>query len=188
MTIENALTRKKQVEIRKSEKILLKALNYLSVNPLPDDRSDLSAEVTSDGENTISIQLASQELDLDEKNIVPNESFIGAQPNLHDMVTGVSDGNFLGEKKTRLTTQPARTSQEPPDTEIHQLAQTFAPPERQKNVNCRPASKMLIALTGTLSAFDGKTKNSELFRTYSTQASICTHISTKRRNLPNSTH
>ena len=71
-------------EIRKSENIILKALNALSMNPLRDDRNSPSADITSDGENTIPVQRASHGVDLDQENIDPHESFIGAQPNLHD--------------------------------------------------------------------------------------------------------
>ena len=71
-------------EIRKSENNILKTLNSLSKNPLRDDRNSPNAEITSDGEKTISVQHESHGLDLDQENIDTNESFIGAQPNLHD--------------------------------------------------------------------------------------------------------
>ena len=84
MRTENELTRKMKDEVRKSENNILKALNVLSENPLRNDPNRPSAEITSDGKNTNSVQSASHGLDLDQENIDPNESFIGAEPNLHD--------------------------------------------------------------------------------------------------------
>ena len=63
---------------------MMKALNSLSEDPLSNHSNDTSTEIRPDVENTISVQLASQGLDLDQENINPNESFFGAQPNLHD--------------------------------------------------------------------------------------------------------
>ena len=71
-------------QIRKSENNILKTLNSLSENPLDDNRNGPSADITSDGKNTNSVQLASHGPDLDQENIDLNESFIGAQPNLLD--------------------------------------------------------------------------------------------------------
>ena len=78
------LTRKLTDDIRRSENNILNALNSLSENPLVDDHNGPSAELTSDGETTISVQRASHGLDSDPENIDPNEFFIGAQPNLLD--------------------------------------------------------------------------------------------------------
>ena len=69
-------------EIRKSANIILKVLNSLSENSLRDDHNSPSTETTSDVENTISVEPASHGLNSD---IDPNESFIGAQPNIHDL-------------------------------------------------------------------------------------------------------
>ena len=69
---------------RKSENNILKALSSLSVNSLRDDHNGPSAEITSDGENRISVQPASHGQDSEQDNIDPNESFIGAQPSVHD--------------------------------------------------------------------------------------------------------
>ena len=71
-------------EIRKSENIILKALKSLSENSLRNDHNLSVAMLTSDGVKTISVQPAPHELDSDQKNVDPNESFIGAQPNLYD--------------------------------------------------------------------------------------------------------
>ena len=71
-------------EIKKSENNILKALKSLLEDPLRNHSNDLSAEKTPAGENTISVQPASIGLDLDEENINPNESLIGAQPSFRD--------------------------------------------------------------------------------------------------------
>ena len=67
------------------------------------------------------VQPAFHRLQLDQKNIDPNESFIGAQKNLHDILTGTSNGNFLRRKKTRSTNHSTRTSQQQPDIENRDL-------------------------------------------------------------------
>ena len=84
MRIENELTWKKKDEIRKSANNILKALNSLSENSLGDEYKGPSAEITSGGENTISVQPASHGLDSDQENIDPKEFFVGVQPIVHD--------------------------------------------------------------------------------------------------------
>ena len=69
---------------RNQKKNILEAFNSLSESSLRVDQNGPSAEVTSDGENTILVQPASQGLDSDQENTDLKESFIGAQPNLHD--------------------------------------------------------------------------------------------------------
>ena len=112
------------------------------------------------------MQPAFHGLELDQKNIDLNESFIGAQKNLHDILTGTSDGNFLRRKKTRSTNHSTRTSQQQPDIENRDLnlAQTVARLERQQDVNYCLTIKMPDSLTSKFSTFDGKTdKFEELF-------------------------
>ena len=150
-------------EIRKSENKILKFLKSLSGNQVPDDRNGGRAEITSDGENTIFVQFASHGLDLDQEDIDPREFFVGAHPNLHDLVKRVSEGNFLRERKTRLTSQPTRTNQRQLDIEIHQLAQAVARPDCQQKFNYRPTPKTTKALTARLSTIDGRTEKLELF-------------------------
>ena len=77
-------------EIRKSGHILLKALTSQSKNSLRIDHNGPVAEITSDGAKTILVEHASQGLHSDRENIDPNESFIGAQPNLHDNYKKIS--------------------------------------------------------------------------------------------------
>ena len=84
LRIENELTRKMGNHIKKSEIYILKALKALSENSLRNDHNSPSAEVTSDGENSISVQSVSHGLDSDQENIDPNESVIGAELNRHD--------------------------------------------------------------------------------------------------------
>ena len=84
LRIENDSTRKMKNEIRKSRNNILKVLDSLSENSLRKDHNGSSAQITSDGAKVILVQPASHELDSDRENIDPNESFIGAQSNLHD--------------------------------------------------------------------------------------------------------
>ena len=76
--MENELTRKMRDEIKKSEKIMLKALKSLSDNALRNDHNSPIADITSDGEKTISVQRACRRLDSEEENKDANESFFAA--------------------------------------------------------------------------------------------------------------
>ena len=60
-------------EIGKSEKKLPKTLNSLSQNSIRDDHNSPNAEIMPDGENTISVQFASDGLDSDQENFDPND-------------------------------------------------------------------------------------------------------------------
>ena len=71
LRIENEITGKMEYDIRKEENNILKALNSLSEKSLRDDHNSLSTEITSDGENMISVQPASHGLDSDQDNIDP---------------------------------------------------------------------------------------------------------------------
>ena len=144
-------------------RFLLKALNSLSQDPLSNHRNYPSAEITIDGANTISVQSESHGLNLDQENINPSKPFIDAQSNIHDMVTGVPEGNFLGKKKKRSTSYSIRTGKQQSDIEIQQLAQTVAQLERQDNANYCLSPKMPKTLTASLPIFDGKTEKIELF-------------------------
>ena len=55
----------------------------MSENPPRGDLNGPSAEITSDGGNTISVTHASHGLDSKQENTTPIEFFIGAQSNLH---------------------------------------------------------------------------------------------------------
>ena len=85
LRIEDVLSRKMRYEFRKLENSILKALNSLSENSLRDDCNSPSSEITSDCENTISVQPASHGQDLYQEKFVSIESFIGAPPNFSDI-------------------------------------------------------------------------------------------------------
>ena len=94
---------------------------FLSQDQLRNHSNNSCAEIAPDGENTTVVQPAFHGLVLDQKNIDPKESFIGAQKNLHDILTGTSDGNFLRRTKNRSTNHSTRTSQQQPDIENRDL-------------------------------------------------------------------
>ena len=50
---------------------------------------------------------ASHGLDSEQETMDPNESFVGAQSHPQDMVTGVSERNFLRKKTKRSRNQPS---------------------------------------------------------------------------------
>ena len=62
-------------EVKQSENDILKALISLSENSLRNDHNSPSTGLMSDGENAISVQLASHGLVSDQENIDPNEAF-----------------------------------------------------------------------------------------------------------------
>ena len=82
---EIEITWKLKDEIKKSKNNILKKLTYPLENSLRDDHNVLSAEITSDGENTIWVQPAFHGLHSDRENIDPKECFIGVKPSVHEI-------------------------------------------------------------------------------------------------------
>ena len=85
-------------------------------------------------------------------------------PEVGDIETGVSEGNSLEKRKTRLINQPIQKGQHHTNAQIQQLAQTVARPERQQNTSHCSISKMTKALTVTLTVFDGKAEKFDPFQ------------------------
>ena len=72
---------------------------------------------------------------------------VDTQQEVFEMLTGVSEGNCLGKRRTHLINQPIQNEEHPSNAEIQQLAQTVASLERQQNKKLCPTSKMAKALT-----------------------------------------
>ena len=89
--------------------------------------------------------------------------FASLSPEVRDRETGVSEGNPMEKRKTRLINQPIQKEQHRTNAQIQQLAKIVARPERQQITSQCCTSKMPKALTVYLPVFGGKAKKFDHF-------------------------
>ena len=92
-------------------------------------------------------------LDLDRKNVIPENVFADTPRAVHDMVTGTSERKPLEKERTRMSKHPIQKKQHHANAQIQPLALKIASFESQQNISHYFTSKMPIALTLTLTIF-----------------------------------
>ena len=146
---ESKRARNVKCDFRKTEWTIHTALSSLSELSLHSDtiRASVGAAL-GEGVNG-SDHLESQGPDFDQENVFQENVMFDTQEEFVDMLTGNSEGNRLGKRRTRLIDQPIQSKQHHSSAEVQQLAQTVARLERQQYTKFCTTSKMAKSLRAT---------------------------------------
>ena len=105
-------------------------------------------------------------LDPDQENVIPESVLSNPQTEVHDMVKGVSEGNPLRKRRTRLLNHPIQ-KQHPPykcaDIRTGTNSTGTRAPTNYQPLFCKKLPK---SLTATLPVIDGKTEKVDLFEDF----------------------